>query len=211
MQNILCYGDSNTWGASVEGHDDGRYPLGVRWTSVLQNILGTDDYRIIEEGLGGRTTVTDDPIEGHWKNGRMPLQAILHSHRPLDWVIIMLGTNDLKNRFGKNAREIALGAKVLVDVVKADGEDIGTGGKTPQILMICPPPILDICDEPMEIFNQAEAMSHELVANYMHFAEEAEVHFLDAGAHIKTSTMDGIHWASDQHAILAKAIAKIIN
>lgn len=210
MQNILCYGDSNTWGSSVEGHEDGRYPLGVRWTSILQAILGTEDYRILEEGLGGRTTVTDDPIEGYWKNGRMPLQAILHSHKPLDWVIVMLGTNDLKNRFGKNAREIALGVKVLIDDVKANGAEIGTGGKTPQILMICPPPILDECDEPMEIFSNAEAMSHELAVNYAHFANEAGVHFLDAGAHVKTSTVDGIHWASSEHKILAETIAKIV-
>lgn len=208
MQNILCYGDSNTWGSSLEGHDDGRYPLGVRWTSILQNILGSDNYRIIEEGLGGRTTVSDDPIEGDWKNGRTPLLAILHSHQPLDWVIIMLGTNDLKTRFGKNAHEIALGAKVLVDIVK--DQDIGTGGKKPEILLICPPHILDECAEPMEIFSNAEVISKEMPQHYAQFADEAGVHFLNAGLHIKTSDIDGIHWASAEHKKLAEAIAEIV-
>ena len=207
MQNILCYGDSNTWGASIEGHADGRYPLGIRWTSVLQANLG-DEYRIIEEGLGGRTTVTDDPIEGAWRNGRTPLLPILHSHRPLDWVVIMLGTNDLKTRFNKTAREIALGAMVLVDDIKR--EDIGTSGKTVKILLICPPPIIEDCDNPMIILSGGEAKSHEMPLYYEEMAKKADIYFLNAGAHITSSMVDGAHWAASQHKIFAAEVAQII-
>lgn len=207
MQNILCYGDSNTWGASVEDHDDGRYPLGVRWTSVLQANLG-DEYRIIEEGLGGRTTVSDDPIEGAWRNGRTALLPILHSHKPLDWVIVMLGTNDLKTRFHKTAREIALGAMVLVDDIKR--EDIGTAGAPVKILLICPPPIVEESDNPMAILGGGEAKSHEMASHYQEMAQNAEIYFLNAGEHIKSSMVDGVHWASSKHKILAATIAQII-
>lgn len=207
MKNILCYGDSNTWGASVEGHADGRYPHDIRWTGSLQSQLG-QDYNIIAEGLGGRTTVTDDPIEGSFRNGRMPFLAILNSHRPLDWVVIMLGTNDLKARFNKSPYEIALGAGVLVDDVKC--EALGKANVPCKILLICPPPIIEQCDNPIAILAGGEAKSHLLPKYYQQVAEKAEICFLDAGLHIESSMVDGAHWAASQHKILAAQVAKII-
>lgn len=101
MKTILCYGDSNTWG--FEPVTRNRYGRTERWTGILRQELGLD-YDVIEEGLNGRTTVWDDPIEGH-KNGKEQIIPILKSHQPLDLVTIMLGTNDLKRRFGLGALE----------------------------------------------------------------------------------------------------------
>jgi lysophospholipase L1-like esterase len=99
MKTILCYGDSNTWGAvplqSLELIE--RFGRSERWTGVLQRELG-QAYEVIAEGCNGRTTVWEDPIEGY-KNGKEYLIPCLDSHQPLDLVIIMLGTNDLKARF----------------------------------------------------------------------------------------------------------------
>ena len=98
---ILCFGDSNTWGYVPLTVD--RYPESVRWTGVMAQALGAG-FRIIEEGQNGRTTVWDDPLEGDNKNGLRYLPACLESHHPLDLVIIMLGTNDLKARWNLCAR-----------------------------------------------------------------------------------------------------------
>lgn len=106
MKTVLCYGDSNTYG--YDPSDGFRYPESVRWTCRLQKLLG-DDYRIIEEGCNGRTTVFDDPIES-WKNGRDYLKPCLNSHKPIDIVILMLGSNDLKETFHASAKQIAAGA-----------------------------------------------------------------------------------------------------
>ena len=119
-KTILCYGDSNTYGAATVERPDGRYGPDERWPGVLRAALGSG-WLVIEEGLGGRTTVSDDPVEGLEKNGRTYLLPCLHTHKPLDVVIIMLGTNDLKARFGKSAWEIAQGVGVLVDIVKSAG------------------------------------------------------------------------------------------
>ena len=101
LKNILCFGDSNTWGyAPVTGE---RYPGHVRWTGVLQSCLG-DDYFVIEEGLNGRTTVHNEPLRPH-RNGASLLPVLLESHSPLDLVIVMLGTNDLKACFRQSALE----------------------------------------------------------------------------------------------------------
>ncbi len=104
MKTVLCYGDSNTWGSDPETGE--RFAPDVRWPGVLRRSLG-EGYWVIEEGLGGRTTVRDDPIEGAHKNGRAYLRACLESHKPIDLMTIMLGTNDLKARFAASASDIA--------------------------------------------------------------------------------------------------------
>src|SRR5579871_1776222 len=115
MKRVLCYGDSNTWGAAPMKHADDvrRLGPGERWTSVLAQTLGTG-WTVVEEGLGARTTVHDDPIDGAHKNGRSYLQPCLESHWPLDVIVVMLGTNDLKPRFGMTATDIALSAGSLL-------------------------------------------------------------------------------------------------
>ena len=114
MKTILCFGDSNTWGAWA-GRDD-RYDEKTRWGSRLRKLLG-EDYWVVEEGQNGRTTVWDDPIENRMA-GLTYLWPCLESHHPIDLVIIMLGTNDTKPYFGVNADNIAAGAGRLVDMVQ---------------------------------------------------------------------------------------------
>src|SRR5262245_18689824 len=106
MPTVLCYGDSNTHGTPPMSDmaDQGRYPADQRWTGVLRRELGAG-WTMIEEGLPGRTTVHDDPIEGVHKNGRRYLLPCLESHRPLDAIVLMLGTNDLKARFSLPAED----------------------------------------------------------------------------------------------------------
>ncbi len=112
---VLCYGDSNTYGSIPGGGD--RFPRDMRWPGVLAAQLG-DDWHVIEEGLGGRTTVFDDPILPD-RNGRTYLRPCLLSHQPLDLVVIFLGTNDLKARFAASAADIAGGVAVLTEIALA--------------------------------------------------------------------------------------------
>ena len=104
MKTILCYGDSNTYGLKPDSSQ--RYPRDVRWTGILQKKLG-EDYYVIEEGLSGRTTLWDDPIEEH-KNGKTYLLPCLESHSPINLVVLMLGTNDLKTRFSLTPFDLSL-------------------------------------------------------------------------------------------------------
>ena len=111
-RTILCFGDSNTHGTRAMRRPDDRrrFSKEDRWTGIMASCLG-DDWTVVEEGLPGRTTVFDDPIEGQHKNGLRMLRGLLESHREIDLVIIMLGTNDLKFRFSVSATDIALGAE----------------------------------------------------------------------------------------------------
>ena len=98
-----------------------RYPKDVRWTGVLQKLLG-EQYAVIEEGCNGRTTVFEDIAEP-WKAGLGYLKPCLNTHKPIDFVIMMLGSNDLKRMFHASAKEIADGAEQLVSIIKEFTKD----------------------------------------------------------------------------------------
>lgn len=199
MKTILCYGDSNTWGwnpATME-----RFDRDERWPGVLRNELGAD-YLVIEEGQNGRTTVWDDPIEG-FKNGAAYLPPCLESHKPLDLVIIMLGSNDLKMRFSLSAYDIAAGVGALVDIVQKSG--VGTGGVAPQILVIVPPPLGALSDF-ADIFTGGVEKSRQLAVHYQNMAKQYNCALLDAGVIVKSSNIDGVHLEASEHRKLGKAV-----
>jgi len=202
MKTILCYGDSNTWGADpVSGR---RFSIHDRWPGVLRDELGSDFY-VIEEGLGGRTTIWDDPMsEG--RNGKDYLLPCLASHMPLDLVIIMLGTNDLKDRVARTATRIAAGAGLLAVMALQSGA--GPDGGAPRVMLICPPPLGKItASGELWGFGGAEEESRRLAKYYRIAAEQNGCSFLDAGEHIVSSDIDGIHLELEQHHKLGKAVA----
>jgi lysophospholipase L1-like esterase len=205
MKTILCFGDSNTWGARPDGGL--RYPKEVRWPSVLQAALG-NAYEVIAEGLPGRTTVFEDPIEEQ-RNGKMHLIPCLYSHRPLDLVIILLGTNDMKQRFGVSAIDSALGAGVLVEMVQKS--TAGPDGRAPKVLLLAPPPVLPIeaTDQPafLDILAGAQTRSQHFAACFRYVAEQRQCGFFDTATVIQSSPRDGVHLEPEAHAALGNALA----
>ena len=115
MKQILCFGDSNTWGYDGESRE--RLPWGVRWTSLLQEKLNKEKYRVIEEGLCGRTTVFEDPLRDGRK-GTALLPTLLETHAQVDVITLMLGTNDCKTVFGASADVIGKGILRLLDQIQ---------------------------------------------------------------------------------------------
>lgn len=200
MKTILCYGDSNTWG--YDPSSGGRYPRDVRWTGVLRRRLG-DEYLVIEEGLNGRTTVWDDPIEGY-KNGMTYLIPCLETHKPIDLVIIMLGTNDLKLRFSVSAYDIGKSMGRLVDAVQKSASGLDDGA--PELLIMSPPPLASLT-EFAEMFGGATEKAIRLADHYEAIADEYGCHFLKTADYIVSSDLDGIHWERDEHRKLGDAVA----
>ncbi len=203
MFEVLCFGDSNTWGCSPQTGE--RFPRDVRWTGVLQAALG-GGYFVIEEGQGGRTTVWDDPVE-RYKNGRAYLIPCLESHKPLDLVILMLGTNDLKKRFSLPASDIALCVGGLLDVILASGS--GRGGAAPKMLLLAPPPLARLTFF-AEMFQDGTEKSRLLGERYGEAARERGCAFLDTSTVIRSSEADGIHFDAEEHKKLGRAVAKIV-
>lgn len=207
MRNVLCFGDSNTHGQIPgEGPLD-RFGVAQRWPGVLQSALGTG-WRVIEEGLSGRTTVHDDPVEGKHKNGRRYLVPCLQSHAPLDLVILMLGTNDLKRRFNIPASEVAMGIGCLVYDIKELAP--GPAGTVPEIMIVAPPPMHDDLHEWAAIFDGAPEKSRKLSLEFEVMADSQEVHFFDAGAVAPCDPADGFHLGQGAHDALGHALAQEI-
>jgi lysophospholipase L1-like esterase len=161
---------------------------------------------VVEEGQNGRTTCREDPVEGD-RNGLRHVLPILESHKPLDMVVLMLGTNDLKPRFNPLPYDIAWGAQRLVRAIQ--DSRTGPNEQSPQVLMICPPPTVDAPGF-KHIFGDTQELSKKLAPLYREFARERGVAFLDAGTVIHSSKADGIHLDPDAHRKLAKAVAQIV-
>lgn len=201
-KTILCFGDSNTWGCNPE--DGSQFDRNTRWPCILQKELG-DSFHVVEEGLCGRTTVWDDPIEGD-KNGLKQFVPIIKSHEPLDYVIVMLGTNDLKNRFSVSALDVANSAGTLVKTARACSYPLT--GHVPEILVICPPPFAALeATDFKEMFLGGEEKSHRLADAFAVVADQCNFQWLDAGEVISSSSIDGIHFEATEHKKLGKAVA----
>lgn len=207
-RTLLCYGDSNTHGTKPL-HQPGvleRFGLEDRWPGVLQRALG-ERWRIIEEGLPARTTVHDDPIEGRHKNGLAYLKPCLESHLPVDVVVLMLGTNDLKTRFSVTPADIAYSVDLLLEQVVACRA--GPDGLAPHVLLMAPAPIEEV-GFLGEIFIDGAAKSRLLAPFYERVAVKYGSAFLDAGEVVTVSPTDGIHYEADQHHRLGNAVAKVV-
>ncbi len=210
-KHIVCLGDSNTHGYCADLNDNedrtNRFNENERWPMVLQKALG-DDYLILEEGLSGRTTVFKDPLhEG--LDALSCIYPILMSHEVVDLLIIMLGTNDTKERFNANAQVISLGLDRLIK--KAKTVDCW-GGKEPKILVVCPPHIRDefqdiLAEEYMG--SDCVKKSKDLSMFYPQIAKQNNCFFFEA-KDCEFNSLDCMHLTKRGHNKLATSLAPII-
>ncbi len=207
---ILCFGDSNTHGASSEGADSGRLPADQRWTGVLQRLLG-ERFDVIEEGLNGRTTDVDYE-DRPGCNGRPYFLPCLLSHQPLDLVVVMLGTNDVKSCFDRTPEAIADALRGYLDDIAANAAD-RHGGATAVVLVS---PIL--IDDSASLWQEVTAAnydatgvarSRELGRAIRRVAQERGVGYADA-ASVAHAGHDGLHLTPDSHERLADLVAATV-
>ncbi len=204
-KHVVCFGDSNTHGYCAA--TNGRFDEGQRWTCLLSQKLG-DGYLVIEEGLSGRTTCFDDPIHEGLR-GLDSIYACLMSHEPVDLLIIMLGTNDTKERFGSSAACIALGLKRLADKAAA-AKDAWRDGE-PNILIVVPQNIAPEyagTDIAHTMGRGCAEKSQQLAEEYRKIADLLGCHYLDANRVVSAgpNEIDYMHLTLEGHAQLAEAL-----
>jgi lysophospholipase L1-like esterase len=206
MKTVLCYGDSLTWGYKPDG--SGRHAFRDRWPQVLQDELGSGVH-IIADGLNGRTTAYDDHLSGFERNAAKTLTTALGTHFPLDLVIIMLGTNDMKHVLCGNALGAKRGMQRLIEIVRTAPYQFDTA--PPAVLIMSPPPLgADGGEDFRLIFEEGVGQSHLLAGFYQDAAVLADCTFFDSGSVAATSPVDGVHLDAENTRAIGKAIAPIV-
>lgn len=200
---ILCYGDSNTWGY-ISGSNHKRYDKKERWTKVLQNLLG-ENFEIIEEGLNSRTLISNDTRPGkEGKNGYEYLIPCLDTHDPIDLVILMLGTNELKKTYNKTAEEIGniLEEYFVKTIINRKSQFTG---KFPKLLIVAPPLVNEFADERTSIkYKDASEKSKKLNDIYEELAKRNNCYFIN-NKELEVG-IDGVHLTKESHRRLAKLL-----
>lgn len=207
-KTIVCYGDSNTYG--YRASDGGRYGADIRWPRRLQTLLG-DEYRVIEEGFNGRNICHDDPVEGGYKSGIQYMPPCMMTHNPIDLVIIALGINDTKSKFGLSAAMIGEAMMHFIRLLRVYA--FNADGNNPKILLLCPPPLLDnIVNVRFGQFFGADSLeaSKHLSEEYARVAKLTHCEFFDADGIAEVSPIDCLHYTAKGHLDLAEALAERI-
>lgn len=199
MKQILCFGDSNTYGL-IPGTNN-RYDWGIRWTSKLSDKIRPKGYQVIEEGLCGRTADFDD-VSRRGRRGTELLPTILESHTPIELVILMLGTNDCKTAYGASAEKIGEGITKLIRQVKHHNELC-------KILLVSPIYLGNNVwkkgyDE--EFSKNSVDVSKRLEQVYEQIAKENSIAFLRAADFAAPSLRDQEHMDVEGHRKLAEAV-----
>lgn len=203
MIRILCYGDSNTWGY-ISGVG-GRYDENIRWPKSLQKLLGSK-YEVIEDGLRGRNVGHDFDFypRGNLNGAKTFPQAVL-AHDPIDFVIIMLGTNDLDERFNSNTQECA---KILEDrYINYLRHDLFKSiHKMPKIIIVAPNVMNDNASKLKDkgVIDKSKSFN----VDYAKLAKKNECIFVSNENLV--SGIDGIHLTAESHKILAEKLFKEI-
>jgi lysophospholipase L1-like esterase len=182
MRTVVCFGDSNTWGY-VPGSDAERYPRDVRWPGRLAEAVA-GDWEVVAEGLNGRTAAVESPVEDG-RNGVTYLLPCLRSHKPLDAVVVYLGTNDV------NFLRDDLVARSVGRLVKLTRtSETGVGGEAPAVLVVCPPPF----------------EGHRLGPFYAEVCGDLGCDLLDLDGVASYSAHDPEHLDETGHAAVAAAV-----
>lgn len=202
MKSILCFGDSNTYGYIPGGF--GRYSFEDRWPGALEALLAPQ-WRVIEEGLCGRTTVfreSDRP----WRAAIDYIAPCAATHRPFEFAAVMLGTNDCKCEFGASADIIAQGLRDVLHVLMSEVYS------TTQVLVIAPPPLSRgrSCCGDFGFDENSRAVSLELAERFAKVAQGLGCLFFNAASVASASPADSVHMDKKSHAALARAVAGII-
>ena len=176
----------------------------------MQQALG-GDYKVIEEGQNGRTIATEDPAEGE-KNGLSYIGACLESHTPLDYVIIMLGSNDCKRKFSYSSMDIAGEMQIMLEKVQSYNRY--RCNDMFKVILVAPPHFADTIRDSWlgDSFGYENAvkLSKELATWYKQLADMYGCTFVDAAEYVKASPVDSIHLDSESQRTLGMALAEVI-
>jgi len=215
MYEIMCFGDSLTWGTIAKWHENDpsrRYDRDTRWPCVLQKELG-EGFAVKEEGLPGRASIYTANPEFPYKNGLHMIEGCLATDKPLDLVILMIGTNDLHMNEKLPEDKLGEGVSVLIDTIRKHPETGPDTKRPPEILIIAPPVVVPSCPQgrtevyPRFFGDYGGNLSRRFPEVYSRIAKEKGCYYLNGQDYIEPDIADGVHITAESHLRLGKAVA----
>jgi len=197
MKQVLAFGDSLTWGS--DPHTGGRHGYRSRWPVALGE--GLPGAVVFGEGLRGRTTVHARNSACAEMRGDAVLPVLLHSHAPLDLVVIMLGTNDVYE--GRASHLIRDGLERLVEIIRHHPWRMPEP-VVPKVLLVSPPPV-SLCAD-ADITAAKVEQSEGLAAIIAALADRLGCGFFDAAQVARASAADGYHLEAADSRALGEAL-----
>jgi len=216
LKNLLVFGDSNSWGFT-DKNEGQRYDK--RWPIVFVEYLNKIGIscNLKEDSLPGRTTDIDDERDGNHLNGSRVFKSSLLANSPIDMVLIMLGTNDLKVRFNKQPEDVANGIEKLITIAQTTFSGVGSwyDQNFSKVIILCPPTLGELSNN-SQWHNYGEwkggfEKSQKLYQSYEKVCSKKKVQLIDSNLLIQSSDQDPIHWSKSSHKIFGEKIAKIIS
>lgn len=201
MENILCYGDSNTFGYNPKNCS--RYDDNTRWTAILQKNLGKE-YKVINEGMPNRTGFVDNP-EGIIFSSQKHFPEILSKIDSVHILILAIGTNDLMFKYKITYDSIEEGLNNLIKIANK---------KTKNIIII-PPTIMNenVLSGPFSsMFDKTSiAKSKEVGKIFKQIAAQSQCKYFDINVFATPSSLDGLHYDENSHRLIADKLTDYIN
>ncbi len=192
-KQIICYGDSNTWGKDPVGNK--RYARAIRWAGVLQAKLG-NSYDVVEAGMPGRTIFTLDPSRSPLICAKNNLDITFIANSEADTVIVALGTNDIWQSYTNSAETIVVEYKSLLNRINK------LFTHSPQL--ICVGPV---------IFDPKFTHEHEKSLKVSELLNEVlpkSIHYVNLANLNLPLGEDGVHFSRKAHLGLGEFIAELL-
>ena len=200
MKNILCYGDSNTFGFNSKVNS--RYDENTRWTAILQKNLGAE-YKVINEGMPNRTGFVENP-DGILFSSQKHFPEILSKIDSVYILILAIGTNDLMFKYNITFDTVEEGLNSLIKTAKE---------KTNNIIII-PPTIMNenvLKGYFGSMFDKSSIRkSKEVGKIFKQIATENNCKYFDINEFAMPSNIDGLHYDEKSHKLIADKLTEFI-
>ena len=227
---VLVYGDSCTWcfapTSSMTEYE--RLDESQRWPIILEKKLNSTNkhnklYTVIAEGLNGRTIKEDQFLEfGTDKvnmNGYKQFLPIVHSHKPIDIIIFMLGVNNTKKEFNPTAQSIAKQMKQLLELA-INSDDLWADLSNKTVIFIAQASVNNInkVNSDWDFDENSIKISRDLGKEYKKILDELKsncdssttIKLLDAPKCGVVTGVDSVHLDGKNNAKLANAVYDIL-
>ena len=182
--NLICFGDSNTYGYDPRSPFADRYAPENRWVDLLGKATG---WKVINLGENGR----EIPHHSHELQTAAELVAKL---KPEDVLLVMLGTNDLL--MGLTPEQVGLRMETFLLTILSLGR---------RLILVTPPPMKRGAWVERDELVAASARLGEI---YRDLGKSLAIELVDTATWALELAFDGVHFTEMGHHVFGNRMTQ---